>query len=447
MTTKTKFKAGMFLLETLTSGMYNEPLSVYREYIQNAVDSIDLVSEDDTKDLVIDITLDPFEKTIVIFDNGEGIASHQAEKTLSSIGSSTKIGTKQRGFRGIGRLGGIAFAEKAIFRTKAKGDKVQSIQEWDCSRLKTFLANPDHSSLTIEQVFEEVTSFRQEKSDLAAEESFFEVTLQGVRSFRNYIFDIAKIKDYLGQVAPLAFDPDNFSYGQEIKKYLSKNLNQYGEYNIRLNGIPVYRPYTDEIKVTNKRKNDFLDGIEFFQIELGGETAAFGWYGKRQELLGAISKGMGVSGIRVKAGNIMIGDQHLLDKSFREDRFNSYLIGEVHVNSLDLVPNSRRDDFVDNEKKNLFYNEFEKVVGLPLSKEIRLRSRMSASGSATQEAIREVSQKEPQNGNGRKPVLCTKRRESSSNTKNEPESIVMKVILAECRQCPKLDDILKSTHP
>lgn len=446
MTTKTQFKAGMYLLETLTSGMYNEPLSVYREYIQNAVDSIDLVSKEAARDLVVDITLDPFEKTIVIFDNGEGIASHQAEKTLSSIGSSAKIGTKQRGFRGIGRLGGIAFAEKAIFKTKAKGDNIQSIQEWDCSRLKKFLANPDHSSLTIEHVFEEVTSFRQEKSAVAADESFFEITLEGVRSFRNHIFDIAKIKDYLGQVAPLPFDPDNFSHGQEIKKYLSKNLDQYGEYNIRLNGNPVYRLYADEVRVTNKRKNDFLDGVQFFQIDLGGVPAAFGWYGKRQDLLGAISKGTGVSGIRVKAGNIMIGDQHLLAKSFREDRFNSYLIGEVHVNSPDLVPNSRRDDFVDNEKKNLFYNEFEKMVGLPLSKEIRRCSRMSATGAATQEATKEVSQKEFKNGTGGEPEPYKSQREPSTNTKNENENFIMKAILSECRQCPKFGDILKNAQ-
>ena len=44
---KTPFKAGMYLLETLTSGMYNEPLTIYREYIQNAVDSIDISTKKD----------------------------------------------------------------------------------------------------------------------------------------------------------------------------------------------------------------------------------------------------------------------------------------------------------------------------------------------------------------------------------------------------------------
>ena len=33
--------AGKFLLEILTKGMYSNPLHIYREYIQNASDSID----------------------------------------------------------------------------------------------------------------------------------------------------------------------------------------------------------------------------------------------------------------------------------------------------------------------------------------------------------------------------------------------------------------------
>ena len=33
--------AGKYLLEILTKGMYSNPMHVYREYIQNASDSID----------------------------------------------------------------------------------------------------------------------------------------------------------------------------------------------------------------------------------------------------------------------------------------------------------------------------------------------------------------------------------------------------------------------
>lgn len=157
------FKAGMYLLETLTSGMYNDPLSIYREYIQNSVDSIDQ-SDRSPEDAVIKIDLNPFKKQVTVYDNGDGIPADSAEKILSSIGSSEKLGTMQRGFRGIGRLGGIAFAKKVVFRTTAMGESTVSTQEWDCEDLRKYLRSPDHSTMTIEDLFSKVSSFSQEST-------------------------------------------------------------------------------------------------------------------------------------------------------------------------------------------------------------------------------------------------------------------------------------------
>ena len=95
---ESSFKAGMFLLETLTAGMYNDPLSIYREYIQNAVDSIDLhKGVQDPDNLKVEIFLDPQEEKITIRDNGVGIPGSIAENILSSIGSSNKSATGARG--------------------------------------------------------------------------------------------------------------------------------------------------------------------------------------------------------------------------------------------------------------------------------------------------------------------------------------------------------------
>lgn len=40
---------GKFTLETLTSGMYDRPKDLFREYIQNAVDSIDVAVKNNAK--------------------------------------------------------------------------------------------------------------------------------------------------------------------------------------------------------------------------------------------------------------------------------------------------------------------------------------------------------------------------------------------------------------
>jgi molecular chaperone HtpG len=246
------------------------------------------------------------------------------------------------------------------------------------------LSHPSQSSggtekkpLTLEGVFQRVTTFRQEKCQ-KTEESYFEVILSGVSSFRNQLFDLEKVRRYLQQVAPVPFDRERFTYAPLIDEFLSARLSGYGQYNISLNGKPILKPYRDTVSVS-KGTGDHIDGIEFFEIENGKERPfAFGWYGQRRELLGAIARGDDSSGVRVRVGNIQIGDAHFLDSCYREPRFNSYVAGEVHVDCRELIPNSRRDDFVDNMKKGLFYNLIEKKIGLPISKEIRSRSRMAS---------------------------------------------------------------------
>ena len=372
---KSRFKTGMFLLENITSGMYNDPLAILREYIQNSVDSIDLAHQN-SKDVSaeIRIDLDPFKKRIVIRDNGQGIPIDLAEEVLCSIGSSSKSGPQLRGFRGIGRLGGIAFSDRATFRTKAEGESVESVQEWDCVNLRKIIGERQDKKISLAQILSRITSFSTENQK-EKKGSYFEVILDGVTSFRNYLFDITRVKRFLSQVAPVPFDQNMFGFTETVENYLQDNLLHYRRYNLFLNGEAVFKPYMDYVRVTKGGIDKFV-GINFFNITMpNNDLIGVGWYGKRDDLLGSIKSGDDCSGVRVRCGNIMIGDNHLLDGCFREPRFNSYLSGEIHIESPHLIPNSRRDDFVDNSTKNIFYNAVERDIGLPLSKEIRQKSK------------------------------------------------------------------------
>ena len=83
---KSKFKAGMYLLETLTAGMYNEPLSIYREYIQNSVDSFEIVKKAKKKGpQLVKIEIDPTERSVTVYDNGAGIPADQAKKLSAAL--------------------------------------------------------------------------------------------------------------------------------------------------------------------------------------------------------------------------------------------------------------------------------------------------------------------------------------------------------------------------
>src|ERR1700684_4341871 len=114
---------GKDILELLTGAMYADRLTVYREYIQNAVDSIEDAVEANmysrSVEPGIEVHIDRKERTIRIRDNGIGVSRANFLKRLTSIGASSKRGSKRRGFRGVGRLAQLGFWGGLVFRSKA----------------------------------------------------------------------------------------------------------------------------------------------------------------------------------------------------------------------------------------------------------------------------------------------------------------------------------------
>ena len=121
---------GKDILELVTSAMYTSPLTIYREYIQNSSDAIELAEEQkilkNINDGRIDININVNERTIKVRDNGAGVDKNKFSKILTSFGNSPKRGTKARGFRGIGRLAGLAYCQELVFRSTSVKDNVIS---------------------------------------------------------------------------------------------------------------------------------------------------------------------------------------------------------------------------------------------------------------------------------------------------------------------------------
>ncbi|TEB04354.1 Chaperone protein HtpG [Pelotomaculum schinkii] len=115
---------GANIIENLTTGMYQDSKVIYREYIQNSCDQIDkavaegLLREGEGK---IEIWLDFSQRTISIEDNATGIPASEFERTLGNIADSDKQIGKDKGFRGIGRLCGLAPLQGACVYILGKG--------------------------------------------------------------------------------------------------------------------------------------------------------------------------------------------------------------------------------------------------------------------------------------------------------------------------------------
>src|SRR3546814_15138068 len=90
--------------------MYTDPLTIYREYVQNSADAIEARRLDGPRGRGrVDIRIDHDARSVRITDDGTGIPVSEAPRRLLAIGGSRKRGTDARGFRGIGRLAGLAY--------------------------------------------------------------------------------------------------------------------------------------------------------------------------------------------------------------------------------------------------------------------------------------------------------------------------------------------------
>jgi hypothetical protein len=119
--------------------MYGERRNAIREYVQNSFDSLQTaVAEKVLKPGKgkITLTIDRTNNSLSIYDNGIGLPHRVAVNTLTAVGASRKERGRQAGFRGIGRLAGIAFSNILQFRTKAAGDAMETIVQFDCAALR-----------------------------------------------------------------------------------------------------------------------------------------------------------------------------------------------------------------------------------------------------------------------------------------------------------------------
>jgi molecular chaperone HtpG len=358
------FVIGKDVLELLSSAMYIDPLTIYREYIQNAADAIDqadsaghylkAVAPD------IEVVLDPAQRIAKIRDNGIGIPEGSFVRTLTAIGGSRKRGTPARGFRGVGRLAGLGYCQTLVMRSKAKGDSSVSELHWDCKRLKELLRDARDASLA-DIIGEIVTLDTVSVQDPGAH--FFEVELRDMIRHRNdVLLNEATVMDYLGQVGPVPFSP-KFSRASRIQQFLGE-FGTGKTYAVTINGQPVFRPHADSCEVRLRVETKFTD-LETFQIPAVSDGIdAIGWI-LHSEYLGAIPEKPGIKGLRLRIGNMQIGDSRLFDSVFPEPRFNSWAVGECHIISNRLIPNGRRDDLEQNTHyANLVNNLIPRAKGI-----------------------------------------------------------------------------------
>lgn len=347
---------GKNIWDNLTTGMYSDSKIIFREYIQNACDAIDdavslgLLNENEGE---IEIILDDKQRKVSIIDNGIGVKLSEFRSKVGNVADSDKVIGQDKGFRGIGRLCGLAYCDEIIFSSKSKGENSISIMKMDADKLRQLLYE-DKEKYSFEEVYEQIVSFETNKT-AGAEEHFFKVDLIGIRKSNRDLLNKKEVQEYLSFVAPVPY-VSSFIFRSKIYEHAKKINAKIDEYKILVNGEQIYKSYKTYLYKKNKKHDEIFDIMFEDFYDEKNNLIAWLWYGL-SSFNGALTEENIAKRLRLRKENIQIGNAETLSSLFNEGRGNSYFIGEVFAMDRDLIPNSQRDNFNENDMRVIFENK------------------------------------------------------------------------------------------
>lgn len=366
-------KIGSSLLETITVALYEDPIILFREYIQNSLDAYNLAMDSKLHEKVTDfgvsIEIDQNERKIVIRDNGYGIEQELFEEKMLSIAVSDKVKERTNfiGFRGIGRISGLPFCEKLIFRNKVKNSTKVDICIWDGNKYNQLLEKESRDSL--EEAIRKIVDFpiQGEKEKTPKEEHFFEVIIE---KYNDELEDLISrdiyFKKRLNRMLPLNYSPE-FTMAEKIidkyKEFMGKDLERY-MVKVNYNGEELFKNYTDDYIKESKIIFWHLRGKKTKSAGFGPKIGLL-WFTFDRKL--TTSEDEDYFGILVRSKNMLMGSNETTAQVADQycDHVTTYsemlgalraIYGELLIDSSDLRDNASRDWFLyDKYSRDLNY--------------------------------------------------------------------------------------------
>ena len=355
---------GKDILQMLMFSLYPEPETIYREYLQNASDSIQeaklagVLNEDEGH---VSIIINENTQQIIINDDGIGVPTEKAESVLKDIAVSPKKNKSYvAGFYGIGRLVGAGYCNQLVFRTSYKGESEISELTIDVKKIRDCL-DDDNNSMTATELLDFAANFSVKNGE-ETDKHYFEVTLIDILpEYAENLLDIEKIKNYLIQVAPVDYraefkntliEPSLESAETDIKEEVTNYVRNLNSVKISLNNIvDIRKKYSYKIEGLD----DDIDTLRYFVLKDSKfGTLAWGWYAVTAftvQIPDAIPNTnpkqlVLTRGMRLRIKNIQIGDANFFDGTayFKQARSNKYFNGEIHIVNESIKPTTDRSD-------------------------------------------------------------------------------------------------------
>lgn len=234
-------KIGKNILENLTTGMYSDSKVAYREYVQNACDQIDKAIDSGivTPELAeVTIFIDQKKRYVSIEDNATGVREKDFVTQLGDIANSDKKIGVDKGFRGIGRLCGLAYCRTLVFTTSFAGESVASRMSFDAKLMREMLISD--KKYTVDEILDAIVTTETDTEE--KDKHYFKVELIDINHENTDLLDTAGVRDYLSFVAPVPYT-NKFHYRHDIYDHAKKLGFTIDEYKVTVNGAQLFKEY------------------------------------------------------------------------------------------------------------------------------------------------------------------------------------------------------------
>ena len=178
---------GKDVLELLSTSMYVDPMTIYREYVQNAADAIDEARAQDclrptrrARSRSRSMPRRAASASAITAPEFLGPASHGSSPPLVRAGSA---GPRRGAFGALAAWPGSATARRSFSARGPQAKNLISELRWDCRRLQAALRSVDFNG-GLTDVIHDVVAVRRVAED-GYPERFFEVELRGVIRHRH----------------------------------------------------------------------------------------------------------------------------------------------------------------------------------------------------------------------------------------------------------------------
>lgn len=327
---------GARILSIITESLYDKPVVVFREYVQNSVDSFQKAEK---KSELSHLSIRMWQKKDDLFflDNGKGVERELFERKMIRIARSRKKRTVNVGYKGIGRLSGVPYCDMLVF-INILSYKDKKYQKYSIDGVRfTELKNDDKfNDMDIEDLMNEIGSFEDNPSEatvngvnkllLPYEEMFalqdtgFLVILKSLRPILKKTINDDGFLEELGWLLPVKFKDELYKAKEpNVFKYLSEpgedGITPAKAYSITYNETPIERPIG---------KNDLRN----YECICNFEKYAVGVHSFFDNRI-SISKGNKFSGIRVYIDNILLCDENELLPILHKYGLIGYTVNEL----------------------------------------------------------------------------------------------------------------------